>query len=138
MPESDYDLPISVPLGPWREQAACADLVRRGLAKTSWWYPGKSENRLAEKAKAVCARCPVIDDCKGYAVATSEKHGIWGGLNEERRRTPTGQVNVRLLVCRICGRTFEHRGAGKPASCSPECKLAHKKRTERERLRGVA
>jgi WhiB family redox-sensing transcriptional regulator len=39
-----------------------------------------------EKAKAICARCPVRPDCLAYALDSGEMFGIWGGLNEDERR----------------------------------------------------
>ena len=38
------------------------------------------------EAKAVCAQCPVIDDCLNYALAYNEHHGVWGGTCERERR----------------------------------------------------
>ena len=29
------------------------------------------------RAKAICARCPVIRECAGYAIAASERYGVW-------------------------------------------------------------
>ena len=37
-------------------------------------------------AKAICARCPVVDVCAAYAVAARERYGVWGGLSEADRR----------------------------------------------------
>lgn len=39
-----------------------------------------------KEAKAVCRGCVVRDDCLEYALANSEKFGIWGGLSERERR----------------------------------------------------
>jgi WhiB family transcriptional regulator, redox-sensing transcriptional regulator len=36
-------------------------------------------------AKAICARCPVIAQCRAYALDANEPHGIWGGLTEGER-----------------------------------------------------
>jgi WhiB family redox-sensing transcriptional regulator len=38
------------------------------------------------EAKQVCARCPVRDECRDYALAAGEEFGVWGGLNEDERR----------------------------------------------------
>ncbi len=38
------------------------------------------------EAKAVCRGCEVRHDCLEYALAHSEKFGIWGGLSERERR----------------------------------------------------
>lgn len=67
----------------WRTQAACI-----GLGDLFFIERGDS----ARPAKAICAICPVIDDCLDYALANSLKHGIWGGLSErERRRVKTNR-----------------------------------------------
>jgi len=36
-------------------------------------------------AKAVCATCPVIQQCREHALAVQEPYGIWGGLSEDDR-----------------------------------------------------
>jgi WhiB family redox-sensing transcriptional regulator len=42
--------------------------------------------RLAEMtAKAVCARCPIIEACRNYALETGEVYGVWGGLLASER-----------------------------------------------------
>ena len=70
----------------WQYLAEC-----RG-EDTSWFFaPNYFEKRWEKdareaKAKAVCARCPVRDECLEYALRTREPHGIWGGLNEMERR----------------------------------------------------
>lgn len=37
-------------------------------------------------AKEVCRGCVVRQDCLDYAIANSEKFGIWGGMSERERR----------------------------------------------------
>ena len=71
----------------WQMQAAC-----RG-ADTSWFFAPNYFERRDEKegreakAKRICVRCPVAEECLEYALRIREPHGIWGGLNEfERRR----------------------------------------------------
>ena len=39
-----------------------------------------------EKARAICARCPVRPDCLAYALDTGQAYGIWGGASEDDRR----------------------------------------------------
>jgi WhiB family redox-sensing transcriptional regulator len=46
--------------------------------------PRVRTHRIA-KAKAICAGCPVLDDCRNYAIAAGEPVGIWGGLTEDER-----------------------------------------------------
>lgn len=37
-------------------------------------------------AKKVCAICPVESQCREYALANGEPHGVWGGTSEQDRR----------------------------------------------------
>jgi WhiB family redox-sensing transcriptional regulator len=62
---------------PWQDRAACADLP------VDWFYPDKG--RRADRAKAVCRRCPVRVECGDYAIATNEVDGIWGGMSRRQR-----------------------------------------------------
>jgi hypothetical protein len=39
-----------------------------------------------ERAKAVCATCPVQTRCLQHALEYREHHGIWGGTTEAERR----------------------------------------------------
>jgi WhiB family redox-sensing transcriptional regulator len=38
------------------------------------------------EAQRVCAECPVTEDCLNYAVMRPERHGIFGGLGEGKRK----------------------------------------------------
>ncbi|MFE7118528.1 WhiB family transcriptional regulator [Streptomyces sp. NPDC057654] len=38
-----------------------------------------------EEAKDVCRRCPVMEQCRRWALETAEEYGIWGGLSENER-----------------------------------------------------
>lgn len=69
----------------WRSAAICRD------ADPDLFFPvsgsGKSLEQ-AERAKAICASCPVRPSCLAFALRTGQAHGIWGGLTEEERRHP--------------------------------------------------
>ena len=70
----------------WQDRALC-----RGANADLFFAPHhleKKEERDAREAqaKAVCARCPVRQECLEFALAVREPHGIWGGLNETERR----------------------------------------------------
>ena len=44
------------------------------------------ENRdSVTQAKAICASCPVIMECRQKALDEGEPHGVWGGLTTEER-----------------------------------------------------
>ena len=67
----------------WRESAAC----RR--ADPELFFPiGTTGTAVAEiqRAKAVCASCPVRQPCLTFALATRQEFGIWGGYDEDERR----------------------------------------------------
>jgi len=40
----------------------------------------------ATVAKAICAGCPVCSECLDFALAGSERFGVWGGMTEKERR----------------------------------------------------
>lgn len=50
------------------------------------FYPPSEDDTQAERAKSICAMCAVRQPCLEYALATREKHGVWGGLTERERR----------------------------------------------------
>lgn len=47
------------------------------------WFPDKGDP--AEKAKAICRRCPEQAACLAWALEAGEAHGVWGGLAPEER-----------------------------------------------------
>ena len=61
----------------WVGKAAC-----RGL-DPAIFYPQTDEE--ADAAKAVCAVCPVNEDCLEHAILHREKNGVWGGATERER-----------------------------------------------------
>jgi WhiB family redox-sensing transcriptional regulator len=68
----------------WQLDAACAGL------DTALFYQADNERgssvRLREKkAKAICARCPVISNCLKDALANNEPFGVWGGMSADER-----------------------------------------------------
>jgi hypothetical protein len=46
---------------------------------------GPSVEQL-NRAKMVCARCPVRAESLEFALATGQVHRVWGGTSEEERR----------------------------------------------------
>ena len=73
----------------WRHQAAC-----RGPSQAIFFPPTRLERRRdkrkrEQRAKEICAECPVQLPCRNYAVRIKEAHGIWGGLTENERRDLT-------------------------------------------------
>ncbi|MCT2546245.1 WhiB family transcriptional regulator [Streptomyces atratus] len=58
-----------------------------------------------EEAKAVCRRCPVIEDCLRWALDTNQPDGVWGGLSENERR------NLKRRVARQQARLAQNGAA---------------------------
>ncbi|MET7687806.1 WhiB family transcriptional regulator [Streptomyces sp. NPDC005483] len=69
----------------WHESAICQG------ADPDLFFPvgnassGPTLIQIAE-AKAVCHRCPVIDQCLSWALDADPVEGIWGGTTEAERR----------------------------------------------------
>ena len=68
----------------WQLDSAC-----RGLDSDIFYHPdgerGSARERRVSTAKAICAACPVMAQCRAHALKTKEPYGVWGGLGEEDR-----------------------------------------------------
>ncbi len=68
----------------WQARGAC-----RGTDTTVFFHPdyerGANRETRTAAAKAVCARCPVIRQCREHALTVQEPYGTWGGLDEIER-----------------------------------------------------
>ena len=68
----------------WRDRAACLD------EDPELFFPvGNTGPALLQiqEAKAVCARCEVVDPCLRLAIDSNKDTGVFGGLSEEERQT---------------------------------------------------
>lgn len=67
----------------WQNEALCKGMDseiffgRDGVAMT---------DEEIQRAKAVCAQCPVWRECREYAVSTNIGHGVWGMASIDDRR----------------------------------------------------
>lgn len=60
------------------------------------WETDRGRELRIQRAKAICADCPIFDACRTYAVERNEPFGIWGGLTERgRRRARAGRGRAR-------------------------------------------
>lgn len=69
--------------GSWWDLAACRS------ADPESFFPVSStgaDQLNVTRAKAMCARCPIRQQCLEYAIDSHEAYGIWGGTSEEERR----------------------------------------------------
>lgn len=67
----------------WKEHAAC-----KGM-DVSTFFPERGF--VPFKAITICNTCPVQEQCKDFAIANDEQHGIWGGLALRARRKESKQ-----------------------------------------------
>jgi len=91
-------------VGEWVERAAC-----RGAGPRLWFPTTNGITAESTAARAICAECPVVDECRDYGVAHEPRWGIWGGLNAKERRDerrarkaaavdPIGDLFARIAV----------------------------------------
>jgi WhiB family redox-sensing transcriptional regulator len=118
----------------WRDNAACDGL------DVDIFFPEKG--KPTDPAKAVCAVCPVKDDCLADAMIWGERHGVRGGLSGDERRRLRKSTN---LPTKLTGRAPEPIKHGTAAGYAQEyrrgiprcqdCRTAHN-RMNRGRYHG--
>lgn len=68
----------------WQRAGLC-----RGRDSAHFFHPegerGRARRLREARAKALCARCPVRQQCAQHALRVREPYGIWGGLGETER-----------------------------------------------------
>lgn len=73
----------------WQLRGSC-----RGVDPSLFFHPegerGPRRSNREKAAKAICATCPVLLQCREAALAAREPYGIWGGLSEHEREQLTG------------------------------------------------
>jgi len=69
----------------WQRRANCMGV------DPELFFPERGAS--TREAKEVCRGCVVREDCLEFAIANSEKFGIWGAMSErERRRVRRARV----------------------------------------------
>lgn len=69
----------TVMIGPWINHGLCV-----GVEDPEIFFPSRAPGQ-ADRAKAICAGCPVQRECRRYALKAPEEFGVWGGLDEVER-----------------------------------------------------
>lgn len=68
----------------WQLDGLC-----RGMDSAVFFHPegerGHKRSAREEQAKRVCEKCPVMQQCREYAVSAGEPYGVWGGLSAPER-----------------------------------------------------
>lgn len=62
----------------WHSQAVCSQTDPEAF------YPEKGGS--TREAKRICRECPVLQQCRQWAIDHDERYGVWGGLSERERR----------------------------------------------------
>jgi WhiB family redox-sensing transcriptional regulator len=97
----------------WRELAAC-----KGM-NLNMFFPVAQDCGSWAEAKEVCARCPVTDECRQYALDNGIHDGVWGGTDMTRGRAPRRHYQEKVCACG-CGATFEPRSSTQ-LYATPQC-----------------
>lgn len=63
---------------PWMNRALCRE------APPGMFFP--SDGVGVDRARKICADCPVKAPCLEYALDFRIEHGVWGGCSERERR----------------------------------------------------
>lgn len=71
--------------GPWHGDAVCRR-DEAGLFFAPSKEPTAARLTREQAAKRVCARCPVLVECREHALLMPEPYGVWGGLTAAERR----------------------------------------------------
>jgi WhiB family redox-sensing transcriptional regulator len=82
----------------WQRRAACRS------EDPELFFPSPGDWRTVQRAKAVCARCPVRTLCLAAALNGVTVTGIWGGTSGSERRA----------LARVAGRKRGATKGGKP------------------------
>jgi WhiB family transcriptional regulator, redox-sensing transcriptional regulator len=78
----------------WEEQAACQNTDIRlwfGEEKPLGDKGPLRTREQTQQAKAICARCPVLDECRQWAMESGIPYGIVAAMSEAERRKLLGQ-----------------------------------------------
>ncbi len=70
----------------WQDSASC-----KSVDPEIFFHPdnqrGDDKIERVRQAKVVCQTCPVIIECRNFAIDTRQDFGIWGGLDEDELYT---------------------------------------------------
>ena len=97
----------------WSKHAACASPE----IESAWFFPissvGRKSEKVYDKARAVCAGCPVVDECLQHATENGLTFGMYGG------KSPAARVTTRPVP--PCGTYAAGRRHGRMGE--PVCEL---------------
>ena len=81
----------------WQLRSAC-----RSIDTNLFFHPegerGPAKERRDAAAKAICATCPVLAQCRSHALRVHEPYGVWGGLTEDERERVYERMSLHAVV----------------------------------------
>ena len=88
-----------IPNAEWQLEARCRDLPQHLFFGKE--FEGKRRHRPSltsieiRRAKAICAICPVLEECFNHAMEYEEEYGVWGGTTHKERQRLRYQYNKK-------------------------------------------
>jgi WhiB family redox-sensing transcriptional regulator len=79
----------------WRDEAACVT----ESPEIFFPHPTDGDSRV-KRAKKVCDRCPVKDDCLAEAIANPNLQGVWGGTTHAERTSHLRKIHRKRSLNR--------------------------------------
>lgn len=73
----------------WMDDALCAQV------DPELFFPELGSKDF-DRARQVCANCPVAASCTDYALRRPDLEGIWAGMTKEQRRRERSRRGIRL------------------------------------------
>ncbi|MFD3871908.1 WhiB family transcriptional regulator [Streptomyces sp. NPDC058623] len=68
----------------WQAEAACRETASEQFFGPTQ-EPLEQRQERDERAKRICAGCPVAEACLRHALSAQERYGVWGGLTARER-----------------------------------------------------
>jgi len=83
---------LASPVLEWQDRALCRDM------DPDIFFPEVVSVVLVRRAQAICAQCPVREQCEAHALSWPEIYGIWGGrwMGGRSERRNLGLYNTHL------------------------------------------
>lgn len=66
----------------WQAEGLCHD---PNYSNINWFPEPPTKQVDSARAKEMCLACPVLLECRTWALTRHEMHGVWGGMSERDR-----------------------------------------------------
>lgn len=80
-------------------------------------FPDKHEH--ADEARENCSDCPILMECRRYAIEHGIEHGVWGGLTSSQLRKRAKEQDFPT-PCVLCRELFDPYSSN-DKYCSTKC-----------------